>query len=174
MKALFIGRFQPFHSGHLEVIKEFRPRAESFIIVIGSAQESHTQANPFTAGERYRMIKKALVDDNLNGVDIIPLTDLNRYSLWVNYVESFAPPFDTIISNNPLTMRLFGEKGYEVVSPKFYNRERLSGEEIRRRIQNNESWQDLVPKAVVKIIEEIEGTERIRAALPPPGGDEDV
>jgi nicotinamide-nucleotide adenylyltransferase len=163
MKALFLGRFQPFHNGHMEVIKEIRPGAESFIIVIGSAQESHTLDNPFTAGERYGMIKKSLVDENLNGVDIIPISDLNRYSLWVNYVETFVPTFDTIVTNNSITQRLFGEKGYEVVKPQLYNRERFSGEEIRRRILHNESWQDLVPKAVARIIEGIEGTERLRA-----------
>ena len=162
MKVLFIGRFQPFHSGHLEVIKEFGPKAESFIIVIGSAQESHTLENPFTAGERYSMIKRSLKDTNVNHVDIIPLPDLNRYSIWVNYVESFVPPFDTVISNNPLTRRLFGEKGYVVQEPKLYKREKFSGKEIRRRILHNESWHDLVPKAVVRIIEETEGTERIR------------
>ena len=174
MKVLFIGRFQPFHSGHLEVIKEFRPQATSFIIVIGSAQESHTLTNPFTAGERYSMIKRSLTDENINDVDIIPLQDLNRYSIWVNYVESFVPPFDTVISNNPLTRRLFGEKGYEVREPKLYKRERFSGEEIRRRIMHNESWHDLVPKAVVRIIEEVEGTERIRTIGDVGNGENDV
>lgn len=165
MKVLFIGRFQPFHSGHMSVVQEFAPKAESFTIVIGSAQESHTLRNPFTAGERYQMIKDSLKEEKLENIDIIPLVDLNRYSLWVNYVESFVPPFDLVITNNPITHRLFAEKGYEVVQPTIYDRELLSGEEIRRRVTQTESWQDLVPKSVVRVIEGIEGTERIRAIM---------
>lgn len=163
MNVIFIGRFQPIHFGHMEVIKEFLPRSQTFTLVIGSAQESHTLRNPFTAGERFGMIKKALADENLTKVDIIPIVDINRYNVWVSHVESFVPPFDTVISNNPLTRRLFSERGYEVVEPKLYDRSRYSGEEIRRRIIENESWQDLVPKSVVRIIESIEGTERVRA-----------
>jgi len=163
LNALFIGRFQPFHFGHLEVIKEFLPAAQSFTLVIGSAQESHTLKNPFTAGERYGMIKKALVDEKISGVDIIPLPDINRFSVWVSHVQSFVPPFDLVISNNPLTRRLFSERGFTVVEPKRYDRTRYSGAEIRRRIIENESWQDLVPSSVARIIESIEGTERIRA-----------
>jgi len=163
VKVLFIGRFQPFHNGHLEVLNEFLPKADSFTMLIGSAQESHTQRNPFTAGERFEMIKLSLEKENIEGIDIIPIMDINRYSIWVKHVESFTPPFDLVISNNPLTHRLFSEIGYEVISPEMYDRSKFSGEEIRRRILSNESWQDLVPKGVVMVIERIEGTERIRS-----------
>jgi len=163
LNVLFIGRFQPIHFGHMEVVKEFISKSQSFTLVIGSAQESHTMRNPFTAGERFGMIKKALADENIAKVDIVPIVDVNRYSVWVSHVESFIPPFDTVISNNPLTRQLFAERGYNVIEPKMYDRSRYSGEEIRRRIIENESWQDLVPKSVVRIIEAIEGTERIRA-----------
>jgi len=113
-------------------------------------------------------MKKSLVDEGLNDCDIILIQDLNRYSIWVNYVESFVPPFDTVITNNPLTKRLFKEKSYKIMEPPLYSRERFAGSEIRRRILHNESWQDLVPKAVVRMIEQIEGTERIRAIASKP------
>ncbi|EQD45121.1 nicotinamide-nucleotide adenylyltransferase, partial [mine drainage metagenome] len=52
MRAFVVGRFQPFHNGHLHVIKEILSQYSSVIIGIGSAQYSHTMENPFTAGER--------------------------------------------------------------------------------------------------------------------------
>jgi nicotinamide-nucleotide adenylyltransferase len=43
-----------------------------------------------------------------------------------------------------------------------YERETLSGTEIRRRMLNNEPWKSLVPPAVVQVIKEIDGTRRLR------------
>jgi cytidyltransferase-related domain len=59
-RAFIVGRFQPFHKGHLEVIEEVLKEHDSVIIGIGSAQYSHTLQNPFTAGERHLMISNAL------------------------------------------------------------------------------------------------------------------
>jgi len=59
-RGLYVGRFQPFHLGHLSAVKSVLKDVEELVIVIGSAQYSHTTANPFTAGERLIMIRKAL------------------------------------------------------------------------------------------------------------------
>jgi Nicotinamide mononucleotide adenylyltransferase len=42
------------------------------------------------------------------------------------------------------------------------NREEYAGEEIRRRILRDEKWEDLVPKAVVEVMEEIDAVERLK------------
>lgn len=54
--ALFIGRFQPFHNGHLAVIKHGLKIAEKLIIIIGSCSAARNIKNPFTYGERADMI----------------------------------------------------------------------------------------------------------------------
>ena len=46
-RALFIGRFQPFHNGHLNVIKTLLENHKEVVVVIGSAQEENTAENPF-------------------------------------------------------------------------------------------------------------------------------
>src|SRR3970040_1541422 len=51
-RALWIGRFQPFHLGHLSMAKRILAEVDELVIGIGSAQYSHTPENPFTAGER--------------------------------------------------------------------------------------------------------------------------
>jgi nicotinamide-nucleotide adenylyltransferase len=59
-RAVFVGRFQPFHLGHLIVAKDILEEVDELIVVIGSAQYSHTIENPFTSGERMMMIREAL------------------------------------------------------------------------------------------------------------------
>jgi nicotinamide-nucleotide adenylyltransferase len=135
---------------------------DSVVIGIGSAQHSHSLENPFTAGERYLMISNTLATNNITNHFIVPIIDMNRYAIWVAHVESLIPPVEVVYTHNPLTRRLFLEKGYDVQTPMEYDRDNLSGKEIRRRIINNESWHDLVPNDVVRVIEEINGVERLR------------
>ncbi|MCK4476319.1 MAG: hypothetical protein KAU16_06290, partial [Methanophagales archaeon] len=79
----------------------------------------------------------------------------------VSHVESLIPPVDVVFTNNPLIERLFEERSYEVRAPLLFNRKEYSGSEIRRRILNNESWEGLVPKAVVEVVKEIDGIKRM-------------
>ena len=160
MRALFIGRFQPFHNGHLEVVREI---AEEYvpIIVIGSAGKSHTLEDPFTAGERYLMISESLKSADIQEFAIIPVINVNRYGIWVSHIRTLVPSFDLVISNNSLTRRLFSEYGYMVRSPKRFSREVFRGSYIRERILEGERWDQLVPKDVTKIINDIGGVERM-------------
>jgi nicotinamide-nucleotide adenylyltransferase len=57
-KALFIGRFQPFHPGHLDAIKQISE--PEIIIGIGSSQYSKTTDNPYSFAERKTMIEQNL------------------------------------------------------------------------------------------------------------------
>ncbi|WP_457554360.1 nicotinamide-nucleotide adenylyltransferase [Candidatus Pyrohabitans sp.] len=163
MRGLLIGRFQPFHLGHVYVIKEIAKEVDEIIIGIGSAQKSHSLENPFTAGERLMMISRSLYE---NGIDknyyIIPINDIDNNSLWVSHVRSLTPPFDKVYSGNPLVKRLFKEAGKAVATPPLFNRREYSGTEIRRRMLRGEPWEELVPRAVVKVIEEVKGVERLR------------
>jgi len=162
IRALVIGRFQPFHMGHLSMVKKVIEDCDKLIIGIGSAQFSHSTSNPFTAGERHLMISRSLEDEDIFDYYLIPINDLSVYSEWVSHVESLTPPFDVVLSNNPLTQRLFQEKGYSVKEVPFFNRKEYSGREVRRRMIAGENWQELVPRGVVEVMEEIKGAERIR------------
>jgi nicotinamide-nucleotide adenylyltransferase len=163
MRGFFIGRFQPYHYGHHEVIRQILEEVDELIIGIGSAQESHSIENPFTAGERILMISRALDELGIEKrVYIIPLEDIYRNSLWVSHVCSMVPPFDVVFSNNPLVRRLFKEAGFKVMRTKLYNRLKYQGTEIRRRILNDENWEELIPKAVVEVMKEVDGVRRIK------------
>ncbi|MFL6479721.1 MAG: adenylyltransferase/cytidyltransferase family protein, partial [Nitrososphaera sp.] len=83
INGLFIGRFQPFHKGHLATVKFALERVDQLVIVIGSAQKSHELRNPFTAGERIRMIKESLDEDgeaDTRRILIIPVPDIDVHS----------------------------------------------------------------------------------------------
>jgi nicotinamide-nucleotide adenylyltransferase len=161
-RALLLGRYQPLHKGHLQAIQDITNEGFKLVIAVGSAQISHTFDNPFTAGERHLMITETLETEGIQNYEIIPIMDINRYAVWVSHVESLVPPIDVVFSHNPLTKRLFSEKGYQVRAQQLYERDKYSGTEVRRRILAGENWQELVPEAVIKVIENIKGVERIK------------
>ncbi len=159
-RGFYIGRFQPYHNGHHEVLEHIAKDVDEIIIGIGSAQLSHIIDNPFTAGERVLMITRAL--ESLGcPYYVIPIEDIQRNALWVAHVQSMAPPFDLCYSSNPLVVRLFTEAGVKVQSPAMYERDTLSGTKIRERILNGKPWKMLLPPAVVQVIKEIDGAERL-------------
>lgn len=163
-RGLFVGRFQPPHKGHLKAMKDILEKVDELIIVVGSSQYSHTMDNPFTTGERVAMIKRALTEE---GVDlsrcwIIPVPDLHIHMIWVAEVIGYTPKFDTVYTNEPLTRRLFIERGFKVKPVPFHQREEYSSTEIRERILNKKNWEELVPETVAQFIKEIDGTERLR------------
>jgi len=160
--ALIIGRFQPFHNGHLEVIRKVASECDRMIIGIGSAQYSHSRDNPFTAGERYSMISETLRDEGIVNAAIVPVEDINRYSVWVSHVVSMCPPFSVVYSNNSVTRRLFEEAGFELRDSPLYNRKEFSGTEVRRRMAEGGDWESLVPPAVARIVKDIDGISRIK------------
>lgn len=161
-RALFVGRFQPIHLGHIRLLRSLKSRFGSFIIGIGSAQYSHTLENPFTAGERVEMVAESLRNEGFADFYVIPIDDINEHGRWVAHVESLVPRFETAVTNNPLTARLFKERGYEVVGTRLYDRRRYSGTVIRRRMLQGRRWRHLVPAPAARVIDRIHGVERIR------------
>ncbi len=164
VRGILIGRMQPIHNGHIQVIKKTLEDVDEIIIGIGSAQVSHELKNPFTAGERIMMVTQALSENNIkrNRYYVIPMEDINYNSIWSAHVKMMTPPFSKVYSGNPLVKQLFVESGYDVENPPLYNRLQLSGSEVRRRMLNDGNWQELVPKSVVEIIDEINGIERLK------------
>jgi len=160
-RGCLIGRFQPFHSGHLRLVKRIAEDVDELVVGIGSADASHTRRNPFTAGERMMMVRKTLEPTDI--IDyVVPIEDLERNSVWVGHVKSMAPEFDVAYSNNPLVVRLFTEAGIEVRQTEMFDREALKGSEIRRQMLDGGDWRQHVPAPVRDVIDEIDGVGRIR------------
>jgi nicotinamide-nucleotide adenylyltransferase len=163
-RGLYVGRFQPFHLGHLEAIKKILEEIEELVVVIGSAQYSHTMENPFTTGERLVMIRSALEEAKLDGarVWIVPVPDVHLHMMWVSALKGYTPKFEVVYSNEPLTKRLFMEAGYRVKGVPFYERQFYASTIVREKMLLDESWKTLVPRSVADLITDIDGVNRLR------------
>jgi nicotinamide-nucleotide adenylyltransferase len=164
VRGLLVGRFQPFHRGHLGVVRSIRSAHPDrpLLLGIGSAQASFTPDNPFTAGERFEMIERALVEAEIDGCLPVPLTDIDRHALWVSHVASLLPPFETVYTNNPLTRTLFERVGYSVESPPWVDRTRFEGAKVRSAMAEGNRWRALVPASVATYLEELHAVDRVR------------
>jgi nicotinamide-nucleotide adenylyltransferase len=164
IRGLYVGRFQPFHFGHLEAIKEVLKEVDELVIVIGSAQYSHRMNDPFTAGERLVMIRHALLEAKVDysKIWVVPVPDVHLHMLWVSAVEGYAPKFNVCYSNEPLTQRLFMEAGYPVKSIPLFDRKLYMSTVVREKMLNGNNWTELVPRSVADFINEIDGVNRLR------------
>jgi nicotinamide-nucleotide adenylyltransferase len=162
MNALFIGRFQPFHNGHLKLIKSISKEYDKIIIAIGSSQYQNTNQNPFTYNERNEMISNTLKKNNVKNFKIIAIPDIHKPSNWVEHVTKINKDFDIVLTNNSYTKKLFEEKGYNVKKTMIYNRDILSGKNIRKKIINDENYQDLVPDIVYNYLNKINAIDRLK------------
>jgi nicotinamide-nucleotide adenylyltransferase len=162
-RALFVGRFQPFHNGHLAVVRKLLAKHDEVIVIIGSAEESISSKNPFTAGERMEMVRSCFNEHELGRLIIVPLRDINNNSLWVSHVSSHVPEFKTIYSNNWLVKHLFSKEGYEVAKLDFFDRANCEGKKIRAAIASGKNgWEKHVPKPVASYLRSIDGIGRIK------------
>ena len=160
-RALFLGRFQPYHNGHDAVVRRIADEVDELIIAIGSAQYSHTIRDPFTAGERILMITQMLSDDPVFRY-VLPIEDIEQNSLYVPHIKRLTPDFDLVYSNNPLVIRLFEEAGLPVKEMPRIDRQHLWGTRIRQLMVQGGEWREYVPGPVAEVIDEIQGIERLR------------
>ena len=64
MDGLLIGRFQPFHLGHLDAIRFALTKVENLWLGLGSSNKPLEKNNPFSAEERKQMILSS-IDDSM-------------------------------------------------------------------------------------------------------------
>ena len=160
--ALFIGRFQPFHTGHLLVLQGMTKLCGKIWIGIGSSQHHHEKENPFTAQERKEMIQRALQAE-----DLIPLYDINFVELpdetddvvWRKNVLEKTGAVDVVWTGNPATQKCF--EGIIPVKP-IKEVPGISSTEIRQMIIDGGEWKKKVPEDVAMYISEVDGASRIR------------
>ncbi len=165
-RGLFVGRFQPLHNGHINSIKFCLSKIDELVVVIGSSDKSFEFKNPFTAGERIEIIKetidKEINKQTLQKIFLIPVHDTGIHKLWTYNIDLLVPRYNIVFTNDQFTTMLFKERGIEIIHPDLINREKLSATEVRYRIANDKNWKELVSIETAKIIEEINGIERIK------------
>ena len=86
--AVLIGRFQPFHLGHLHLVETALEKADRLLILLGSHRCAPDTRNPWSSEERQEMIAAVLTAEQLRRVTFIPLRDhLYSDNLWLADVQ---------------------------------------------------------------------------------------
>ena len=104
--AIFIGRFQPLHNGHIQNIEKALEVADHVLVILGSANQPRTIKNPFTVEERRDLIKEIYPTGR---VAVRHVEDyLYQETRWVQSVQAVVHHH---IVNSSLSHRLQDEDG---------------------------------------------------------------
>jgi len=118
---VFIGRFQPFHVGHLRVLKQALAQSAQVIVLIGSARQARNTRNPFTVAERKAMILGSLSPDEAARVHCQPLDDcLYNDALWVKTVQEAVQ--EVLNKQSPSAQPRVGLIGHQKDQSSYYLR----------------------------------------------------
>ena len=116
-QLVFIGRFQPFHLGHLRVIREALKQAKQVIVLCGSAHQPRSTRNPWTVSERESMIRSCFGTNDNNRIIVRPLADYTyNDEAWVKNVQSTVNQ----CSQNPSANKRVGLVGHKKDHSSFY------------------------------------------------------
>ncbi len=145
--ALFIGRFQPFHIGHMDAINQILKENDELILAIG--YNGKNIDNPLSLKQRIIMLKK-IINSRLkkykSRIKLITIKDQPKHSAWMSKLNKKAGRFDTIYSGNKLVLSLY-KKMYNIKPIKI--RIKISATKIREMIRNsNKEWKKYVPKEI--------------------------
>ena len=131
--ALLIGRFQPFHNGHLYLLKKALSVVEKVIFGIGSAS-IYDENNPFSYEQRKMMIETVVKNEKISGriIKIVPLEDFFNDKDWLENLKEKVGMFDVAMGNNKWTNMILKKAGYKVIKTDHYKRYLYEGWRIRK------------------------------------------
>lgn len=91
--AVVIGRFQPFHKGHMGVLEGALEKADKVLLLVGSSNRARDTRNPFLFEERDEIIGGVIQDSGVDGsrIHVQPLDD-HGYdnSAWMAQVQQYV------------------------------------------------------------------------------------
>jgi len=125
-RAIFIGRFQPYHYGHISLVQQKLDDGIPALIMVRSIEAD--ERNPFTTEQSVSMIKKyhASKGDDVE-VMIIPDIESVNYGRGVGYeINEFVPPSDI---------------------------ERISATEVRNSIKSGDSSWNMIHESIQEDVE---------------------
>jgi nicotinamide-nucleotide adenylyltransferase len=162
MDGLLIGRFQPFHLGHLDALRFALSKVDKLWIGLGSSNKPLEKNNPFSAEERKEMILSSIDKSMKQRIQIYFIPDLENHIKWIEFIATLVPKFDVIFTNDELTRHLYSKRDVEVLSIPFVNRDILSGTNIRDMIISDQKWEDLVPEGTKNFLYKTSAKQRLK------------
>ncbi len=161
MNGLLIGRFQPFHNGHVAALEYALTKVENLWLGIGSSNKPPQKNNPFSADERKEMIVTSLDKKTLTRIQIFYIPDFDDHEKWIANIDTVVPPYDVVFSTDELTRHLYSKRKIKIISIPFLKRDTLSGTNVRDMINSDQNWEKLVPKGTKTVLEKINAKGRL-------------
>jgi len=162
MNGLLIGRFQPFHLGHLEALRFALSKVDKLWVGLGSSNKPPEKNNPFSAEERKKMILDSINDSFKKRIEIFFIPDFEDHKKWVENIDNIVPAFDVVFTNDEMTKFLYSKRGTKVSSIPFTKRDLLSGTNIRDLILGDQPWEEFVPDGTRKFLTNTSAKDRIK------------
>lgn len=167
------GRFQPFHDEHLAYARWAAEGSDRLLVGITNADPAHTsreeadperhrpQHNPFTYHERYRMVRGAVRESDIDvKIDVLPFP-INRPDLWDYYAPRDVVHYVNVLEPwHERKVERLREHGRTVFTKR--GERTMSGTDIRDRMRRGDRWTHLVPPAVASVVDELDGEQRVR------------
>ena len=162
MNGLIIGRFQPFHLGHLNALRFALSKVDKLWIGLGSSNKPLQKNNPFSAEERKEMILSSIDESMKQRIQIYFIPDLENHIKWIELIDALVPKFDTVFTNDELTRHLYSKRDVEVLPIPFVKRDILSGTNIRNMMISDQKWEDLVPEGTKNFLYKTSAKQRLK------------
>lgn len=165
MRGLVVGRFQPFHNGHRELIHHALERCGSVVVAIGSATEPQGPRNPFTAKERRQMVEAAFPREVASGlVTMVDVPDLHDPLRYARHTVALTGPVDVLFGNEDATLDLFEAEGLRIERPGLVDRDVNEAKAIRALLAADDvAWRRRVPAAVAMLLLRWDASKRLRS-----------
>ena len=178
------GRFQVLHNDHLRYLLAGKARCRYLVVGITNPDPTLTKAdsadpqrsdpvsNPLTYYERYLLIQSALLEAGLAFADfaVVPFP-VNLPELYRHYVPLDATFYLTIYDEwGRKKLRQFQTLGLrtEVLWERPWSEKGLSAAEIRAKMAEGDSWDELVPASTRSLLREWGIPERLQKLSRPP------
>jgi len=118
---VYIGRFQPPHLAHTQIVKQGLKQATNVIVLVGSANQPRTFKNPFTWQEREVMIRASLSADLNERVVVMPIRDKVTDAQWVTQIQRAVDTIEkTVTGSNALESSKIGIIGHSKDESSYY------------------------------------------------------
>lgn len=164
-RALFVGRFQPFHKGHLAALKYLTDSYKEVYIAIGSSNQNFTTTNPLSIAERLLLVRKVVEEERWEKKVkfIIPLPDVPDNIAWTRSIIDTVPPFDIVVSANSTNVLVFFKYlGYKTHYLPYIDRKYFQGTIIRSKVAQGKKWEEAVPDYLLPLLQLFNFEDRIK------------
>jgi len=153
---VYAGRFQPFHNGHLAVVKWVLQQAKDITIIIGSMQEYGQKRHPLDFNQRREIIQNSLNAQKITNYRIIGIVDFLSDTAWAKkFVKTtgFKANEMVVLTSNEWAQTSLKKIGVQVMMHPMFLYD-LSATSVRKRIADGQNWEELVPAPAAEYLKQ--------------------